>query len=149
MLAAFAITLTAKASSPSDAAQWLQNVIAPCFSQNDKISSACRAKIESEDVTPELKALLARDNADAERTHEVTRLDFDWIINAQDIPDSWSVGKPYMSGHMVIVPVQTRWSGNHRANYSFVLEPSGKHWLISDVQYSNKRTLIKILQQPL
>ncbi|CAN5614698.1 hypothetical protein BH09VER1_BH09VER1_22030 [soil metagenome] len=133
-------------SSPDSAAKWLQKTIAPCFTRNDKVSLAAREKIERTAVAPALKALLARDNDEIARSHEVGRLDFDWIMNAQDVTTDWEVGTPKAEGKNISVPVTTRWGDSNRTHF-FLLQPSGDSWLIADVKYPNiKTTLLKILQ---
>jgi len=144
-LLAFALSAHA-ASSPEDAAKWLQKTIAPCFTRNDKASLAAREKIERTAVAPALKALLARDNAEIARTHEVARLDFDWVMNAQDVSTEWKVGSAKPDGKYIAVPVTIRW-GDTSSTHTFLLQPNGDSWLIADVRYPNlKTTLLKILQ---
>ena len=145
LLVAFSLSLQA-ASSPEDAAKWLQKTIAPCFTQNDKASLSAREKIERKDTAPALKALLARDNAEIARTHEVGRLDFDWVMNAQDVSTTWKVGTAKADGKYIAVPVSVKW-GDSYSTHIFLLQPNGDSWLIADVKYPNLKTnLLKILQ---
>ncbi len=143
-----AFTLAAQAASPSpeDPALWLKKTIGPCFTKNDKASLAAREKIERSAVTPTLKALIARDNAEIARTHEVGRIDFDWVLNAQDISTDWKVGAAKPAGKYIAVPVTVKWSdGSH--THTFLLQPNGNSWLIADVKYPPDNTsLLKILQ---
>jgi len=136
---------TCRAGSPEDAAAWLKKAIAPCFSQDEAISLKTREKLEKTATAPELRKLLAKDNAEAERTGEVAKLDFDWVLNAQDIPTGWEVGTPLVDEKSVVVPVVTKWSDGNHVHF-FLLEPAGKGWLISDVWYPRARTLVGILE---
>lgn len=145
LLVAFSLPLKA-ASSPEDAAKWLQKTIAPCFTQNDKASLAAREKIERTATAPALKALLARDNAEIARTHEIAKLDFDWVMNAQDVSTDWKVGTPKADGKYIAVPVSVKW-GDSYSTHTFLLQPNGDSWLIADVKYPKlKTTLLQILQ---
>jgi hypothetical protein len=137
--------LTCRAGSPEDAAAWLKKTIAPCFSEDSDVSLKARGKIETSGVAPELKKLLAKDNAEVEKTGEIGKLGFDWVLNAQDIPTDWEVKEPLANEKDVVVPVVTKWGDGNIVHF-FLLSPSGKGWVIANVWYPKGSTLLDILK---
>lgn len=135
---------TCRAGSVEEAAAWLKKSIAPCFSDDLKLSLKNREKLEKSAVTPKLKKLLAKDRAEVERTGEIAQLDFDWVVGGQDTPSSWDVGTPLPDGKNVVVPVLEKWSDGNSVHF-FLLEPAGKSWLIADVWYPRAGSLAEIL----
>jgi hypothetical protein len=133
----------------SDASTWLKPLLTPCFGKDEKAATKGREKIETTYVTPELKKLLARDRADAKRTGEIGRLDFDWVIAAQDAPKAWKLGQASIEKGKMRVPVQTQWDGGEWNTHVFVLEKGTDGWIIVDVLYSDGSSLIELLKQPL
>lgn len=139
-------TLTALAGSPEDAAAWLKKTIAPVFSEDNDLSLKTREKMETSAVTPELKKLFAKDNAEIAKTGEVGKLGFDWVLNAQDTPTGWEVQAPFASQKDVVVPVVTKWTDGNSVHF-FLLTPSGKGWAIADVWFPRGGgTLLEILK---
>lgn len=138
--------LTSQAGSPEDAAAWLKKAIAPVFSEDNDLSLKTREKLEISGVTPELKKLFAKDNAEIAKSGEVGKLGFDWVLNAQDTPSAWEVGAPYACENDVVVPVVTKWTDGSSVHF-FLLTPSGKGWVISDVWFPRGGgTLLEILK---
>lgn len=138
--------LSSRAGSPDDAAAWLKKEIAPVFSDDNDLALKTREKLETSAVTPELKKLFAKDNAEIAKSGEVGKLGFDWVLNAQDTPLGWEVKTPYACEKDVVVPVATKWSDGNSVHF-FLLTPSGKGWLISDVWFPRGGgTLLEILK---
>lgn len=138
--------LTSQAGSPEDAAAWLKKAISPVFSQDSDLSLKTRENLETSAVTPELKKLFAKDNAEIAKSGEVGKLGFDWVLNAQDTPNGWEVKAPFVCEKDVVVPVVTKWSDGDTCHF-FLLTPVGKGWQIADVWFPRGGgTLLEILK---
>ncbi|HSI86753.1 MAG: hypothetical protein ACAI35_10160 [Candidatus Methylacidiphilales bacterium] len=142
-------TTAANATREVSADEWLRPLIAPCFAGDGSGSIAAHERIEKKYISPELQRLMAADAADSKRTGEVTRMDFDWIVNSQEVPEKWSLGKPVVEGKHTLVPVSTGYGKEKPRIHHIVLERTASSWMIVDARYGEGQTLLKILNAPL
>jgi hypothetical protein len=148
--AAMAADAPAAAGAPEVSAdEWLRPLITPCFTGDGSGSIPAHDRIEKKHISPELRRLMAADAAESKRTGEVTRMDFDWIVNSQEMPTKWSIGKPVTEGKVTLVPISTAYGKEKPKIHYIVLERSGKSWVIVDARYQDNNTLLKILKAPL
>ncbi|HSI86754.1 MAG: hypothetical protein ACAI35_10165 [Candidatus Methylacidiphilales bacterium] len=143
---------TAATLPPAD--EWLKKVIAPCFSQDDKVNQAAHKTLEARYISAELRKLLKDDSDEAAKRGEVGRLGFDWVVNGQDIPQQWSVGKPVTKGEVTEVPVHTSVPIDKEHTHYIILkvrpatESGSAAWTIVDARFQDNSTLLGMLKAP-
>ena len=80
---------------------------------------------------------------------EVGRLDFDPLYNAQDIHITrFRVGAPALEGDKATVPVTFN-NYDRKENLKFSMVKTATGWKISNIDYGEGFTLLKILTEPL
>lgn len=95
-----------------------------------------------------LAGLIWKDLTETPRD-EVGRLDFDPLYNAQDISITrFSVGAATLEGDKATVPV-TFQNYDRKENLKFLMTKTATGWKISNIDYGEGFTLLKILTEPL
>jgi hypothetical protein len=80
---------------------------------------------------------------------EVGRLDFDPLYNAQDTHITrFSVGAPILEGDKATVHVTFN-NYDRKENLKFLMTKTATGWKISNIDYGEGSTLLKILTEPL
>lgn len=96
---------------------------------------------------PALLALLDEaDRKQAATPDEIVGLDFDPIVDAQDTPNGYRVGRTTREGADAIVTVAIRFGTEHY-DVRVRLAPSGGTWRITNLLYRQEGDLVSILKE--